>query len=179
MGKEKRSVSVTLNTFVREYGKVFSTDGQILFCLMCNSNVTATKKFQVDQHLKTAKHLKNAELKKPTQTLLTQNLGATSKVSEFNKDLCEASVSANIPGHKLKNFKFREFLEEYTKTVIPDESTLRKTYIPRLFETTIKEIRNQLHNMDIWVSLDETTDSLGRYVANFVVGDMQEKIFFF
>lgn len=115
MGKEKRSVSVTLNTFVREYGKVFSTDGQILFCLMCNSNVTATKKFQVDQHLKTAKHLKNAELKKPIQTLLTQNLGATSKVSEFNKDLCEALVSANIPVHKLKNLSLGIFWKNIRK----------------------------------------------------------------
>lgn len=69
-------------------------------------------------------------------------------------------------------------MEEYTKTVIPDESTLRKTYIPRHFETTIKEIRNQLHNMDIWVSLDETTDSLGRYVANFVVGRYAREKFF-
>ena len=44
MGKEKRSTSVVLNTFVRKYNGVFTTDGKILFCIHCEVGFVVTKK---------------------------------------------------------------------------------------------------------------------------------------
>lgn len=39
----------------------------------------------------------------------------------FNKELCMAMLSANIPFHKLKNQLFCKFLEKYTNKTMPDE----------------------------------------------------------
>jgi hypothetical protein len=39
---------------------------------------------------------------------------------------------------------------------------------------TIDRIRNELDPFNIWVSVDETTDALGRYVANCLVGKLSE-----
>lgn len=47
----------------------------------------------------------------------------------FNKELCMAMLSANIPFNKFKNKLFRNFLEKHIAKKIPDESTLRKNYV--------------------------------------------------
>ena len=173
MGKEKRSLAVVLRSYAAEYNGDFSTDGSVLFCKVCNVAVAATKKFQVDQHVKTAKHIKLKCIRKsaPLQTLLSADSfkqGPT--LSEFNKNLCGAFVSAGIPLYKLKNRQLKEFLEHYTKQIVPDESTLRKNYVPIMYQQSLEEIRTKIGENYIWVALDETTDVCGRYVANFVVG---------
>lgn len=49
--------SSSLSSFVKEFGEhVFSFDGKILFCKLCEVKVSATKRFLVTQHLKTSKH---------------------------------------------------------------------------------------------------------------------------
>ncbi|KAJ4429514.1 hypothetical protein ANN_21683, partial [Periplaneta americana] len=78
--------------------------------------------------------------------------------SEFNIDLCRSLISADIPLYKLKNKVFREFLEKYTQHTIPDESTLRKTYAPSIYDETIQKIRDEIKDSSIWVSIDETPD---------------------
>lgn len=45
------------------------------------------------------------------------------KKSSFNEDLCLSLITENIPWFKLKNSLFRDFLQNYTKKDIPDEST--------------------------------------------------------
>lgn len=49
-----------------------------------------------------------------------------SKKSPFNYDLGHVLISTNISFHKLQNATFKSFLETYTNTIIPEESTLRK-----------------------------------------------------
>ena len=57
MPKVKCSSSVKLRDFIKEFGdKYFSSDGEILFCKMCEVEVTADKRFTVQQHCNTAKH---------------------------------------------------------------------------------------------------------------------------
>lgn len=44
--------------YVREFGEnVFSTDGNILFCKVCEIKVTAEKNFTVTHHMRRDKHL--------------------------------------------------------------------------------------------------------------------------
>jgi len=92
--------SPSLSSYVKEFGEyVFSSDGKILFCKVCEVKVSASKRFLVTQHLKTAKHEHAVNLRKKreqstVQPLLTQN---TNKKSDFNSDLTEALLSANIP----------------------------------------------------------------------------------
>ncbi|KAJ4426656.1 hypothetical protein ANN_26454 [Periplaneta americana] len=112
--------------------------------------VSSTQKFLVQQHITTSKHQANKQLNsKQRQLFLTQP--TTSNVrSEFNIDF--SLISADIP-HKLKNKVFREFLEKYTQHTIPDESTLRKTYAPSIYDETIQKIRDEIKDSSIWVSI--------------------------
>jgi len=88
----------------------------------------------------------------------------------FNEDLCAALVVSNIPRNKLQIPEFKNFLEKYTGKHIPDESTLRKNYIGPCYDNVIITIREVIGNSDIWIAVDETTDTNERYIANLIVG---------
>lgn len=173
MPKVKVSLSSQLNNYVSEFGpEVFSTDGKILYCKICDIKCGSAKRFNVTQHLATGKHLKlvaqkqkNANIKKAQQHFLTD-----SKKSCFNKDLCSAMLSANIP---LNNESFKSFLVKYTGKIIPAVTTLRKGYVNEIYDETLTKIRNAVINKKIWVSIDKTTDSLGRFVANVIIGTLE------
>mgnify|MGYP001506634713 CR=1 FL=1 len=53
---------------------------------------------------------------------------------------------------------------------VPDHTTLRKTYLRRLFEGTIETIRAAIGDDRTRVSVDETTDARGQFVRNVLVG---------
>ncbi|KAL4089926.1 hypothetical protein QTP88_024859 [Uroleucon formosanum] len=128
--------------------------------------------YNVSQHIKTDKHQKNVKRKneqaqrKVQQLLTNQN----SVKSDFNMDLCQAMVSANIPLNKLSNNVFRTILEKYTGKSIPMEATLRKGYIDDIFNSTLDNMKMEIQQNKIWVSIDETCDVEGRFIANVVVG---------
>lgn len=61
---------------------------------------------QRTQHLKTKKHTK-AIKRRQEKTQLLMN---SSTKSSFNKDLCQALLSANTPLNKLSNNTFRNLL---------------------------------------------------------------------
>ncbi|KAJ4447782.1 hypothetical protein ANN_09790 [Periplaneta americana] len=65
--------------------------------------------------------------------------------------------------------------EKYTQHTIPDESTLRKTYAPSIYDETIQKIRDEIKDSSIWVSIDETPDKEGRLVGNVVIGLLSEQ----
>ncbi|KAL4104508.1 hypothetical protein QTP88_019803 [Uroleucon formosanum] len=142
-----------------------------------NAIMVADKKFTVEQHISRKKHVNGVELKKIQQEQSTSKIQRLitepSKKSSFNHDLCHALLSANIPMQKLQNEEFKNFLEKYTNKIIPDESTLRKGYVFQCYIDTIEKIRSYVENKKIWVTLDETTDIEGRYVANVVVGTLE------
>jgi hypothetical protein len=84
-------------------------------------------------------------------------------------------VSSNIPLHKVEAASFRKFSEKYTTHPIPTESTLRKNYLASCYEDTINKIRNSVGKNNRWVSIDETSDVDGRFVANVVVGTLKRE----
>ncbi|KAG7160244.1 hypothetical protein Hamer_G029594, partial [Homarus americanus] len=109
---------------------------------------TASKKFQVQQHLKTSKHIrleavKSNSAQKEQQLLLACSSKSGPDRSQFNADLCKAFVLADIPLHKLNNRCLKSFLEQYTGKKVPDESTLRKNYVSQLFKDTMEIIRRK------------------------------------
>lgn len=178
MPKIKPSKAAHLRKIISEFGEdIFSTDGQILFCKICEVKVAGDKRFTVQQHVGRDKHVRgiqNISKRKTSQMLLAQN-ASTSKgtSSKFYQDLCEVLVSANIPIWKLNNRKLRDFLERHTGHSIPDESTLRKNYIPHCYDETMRRIRQQVSGKKFFVSIDETTDVEGRYIANVIVGTLE------
>ena len=173
MGKEKSSTCATLKRYVSEFGSdIFSTDGHVLYCKMCEIKINFEKEYNISQHMKTDKHQKsvkrqNDQEQRKLQQLLTNQSSAK---SNFNKDLCQAMVSANIPLNKLSNNTFRVFLEKYTGKHIPMEATLRKGYIDDIFNTTMDKIKMEIRQNKICVSIDETCDVEGRFIANVIVG---------
>ena len=54
--------------------KMFETNGKLIKCKICNSNLgddkSAPQKSQVEQHIKTSKHQHNFQLKKPKQGMI-------------------------------------------------------------------------------------------------------------
>lgn len=168
MPKNKPSMTSVLNNYVKEFGeKVFSSDGSVLFCKFCEVRVAA-------QHLKTNKHIRALNRHQNATTLkVQQQVTLCPKKSTFSKDLCQALISANIPLNKINNKDFRLFLEKYTNKEIPDESTLRKSYVDDIYLETMNKIRSNIAGHKIWVSIDETTDIQGRYIANVMIGTLE------
>lgn len=175
MPKIKPSMTSVLSKYVSEFGEnVFSNDGSILFCKLCEIRVSANRRYIVTQHLKTEKHIRAINRNKnETTSKVQQQLTLSSKKSTFSKDLCKALLSANIPLNKVNNEDFRLFMEKYTNREIPDESTLRKSYVNDIYEEVINKIRFNIAGHKIWVSVDETTDVQGRYIANIIIGTLE------
>lgn len=99
---------------------------------------------------------------------------SNSSESRFEYDLCQALVGANIPWKALNNEAFNSFLKKYTKRNIPDESTMRKSFLDKCYQQKVEEIRNDIKNEYVWLSVDETTDRSGRYIANLIIGKLSE-----
>lgn len=89
-------------------------------------------------------------------------------------DLCTALVAGNIPWNVLSNATFNNFLKKYTGQLIPDESTLRKSYLDKCYLQSIQKIRDSIKEESVWISVDETTDKQGRYIAHLIVGTLSE-----
>jgi len=50
---------------------------------------------------------------------------------------------------------------------------LRLGYIDDIFGETMSKIKLELSGKKVWVSIDETTDIEGRFVANVIVGILE------
>jgi len=152
---------------------IFTTDGATIFCQVCDKNIPCTKKSQVTQHVHTNVNINGLKRKLNTsskQLFLSEATPNENNLNYFNKDLCLALVAANIPWYKMQVPPFRTFLEKYTGKHIPDESALRKNYLEPCYYNTLTKIKNEIGENNIWIAVDETTDTNGRYVANLLVG---------
>ncbi len=174
---------------LEKYRKTFGIDiftydqsnkGLSLFCNLCEESVRCERKSQLKQHIETVKHqtgIKREETTRPKrQSFLSNYSGESQSSNSFNSELCHALVVAGIPLHKLNNPAFKTFLHKWTREKVPDESTLRKTHIPREYSRTVDSIRSEIGNHPIWIEIDETTDVEGRCVGNFIVGPLRTDV---
>jgi len=79
-----------------EFGKnIFSTDGFILYCEICEANVSINNKFRTQQHVRRDKHknaLTKTENNKNVQPFIHQHSNVK---SDFTYNLCNGRVAAN------------------------------------------------------------------------------------
>ncbi|KAM7289043.1 hypothetical protein ISCGN_029180, partial [Ixodes scapularis] len=147
----------------------------MVFIQPCGKQFPCEKKCHLAQHEKTAEHQANAKRNVPStprQSFLRENL-KDGKKNAFYADLCEALVAANIPWANLvENPVFKNLLQKYSSHTLPSGSTLRKNYLRPMYEEILNKIRDELGDSCIWVSVDETTDATGRFVAHLVVGKL-------
>jgi len=174
MPKVRSSKTCKATKYVSEFpGEHLQSDGQILYCAASEKSIAIEQRFQVTQHLQTNNHKENKNRKlKFKQNFLSSTSSSVSNT--FNSDLCQAFIKTDIPLAKLQNFNLKSFLEKYTAQSIPDESTLRKNYIQPIYKETLVSIRNSISDGPIWVSIDETTDVDGRFIANIIIGKLND-----
>lgn len=180
MGKTKETNREFCSRMVKEFTGTFRTDGQILFCNFCESSLAGASKIShVKQHIASDKHKtkiqgnNEASTSAPSrQTLITehQQTSVQPKNDEFSMDLCRMFLEANIPLKKLSHPSMVNFMKKYTGNNMPSESTLRQKYVPHLYNDCMQNLREKVKNKNIWVSIDETTDSENRLVCNFIFG---------
>ena len=176
MPKIKKSKINQLNQFVKIYGKqFFKTNGNVLICKVCDKNFCVDRKSQMDQHIRTSNHeerLLTSTLEK--EQLFLNETQQSNCTGEFNQDLTEAMISADIPFWKLQNVCFNNFLKKCTGQNIPCESVLCKVHLKRCYNSKMDFIKSKIKGKKIWVSIDETTDSCGRYIGHFIIGILSQ-----
>ncbi|KAL3090508.1 hypothetical protein niasHT_026999 [Heterodera trifolii] len=187
-----KSKSANFREWIRRIGGTdfYSTTGKIIYCQLCeqqvtaatpvrqqqqpkNSQISCTQFAHLKQHNETGKHKAKLERNKGGQQQQFLTTTTTNNIpNQFNLDLCEAFVAANIPFQKLESEKFKNFLEKYCKREIPHRSTLQKNYLSLTFDQTMERIKNVIGDSYVWISVDETTDKMGRAVANLLIGKL-------
>lgn len=88
--------------------------------------------------------------------------------NDFNRDLCQALIDISIPLNVVNNTTFRSFLEKYAHNDVPNESWLKTFDLRKLYTQKLNQIRDELANGHIWISVDVT----GRCIANIIVGKL-------
>jgi hypothetical protein len=68
-------------------------------------------------------------------------------------------------------------LDKYSAQSIPDESTIRKKYIKPIYKKTLVSIRNSIGDGPTCELIDETTDVDDRFIANIIVGKLNDSKF--
>lgn len=86
--------------------------------------------------------------------------------------MCKAMVAVNMSWRSLDNKEWRSFLMKYTKQDIPNGSRLRKNYLDDCYKIAMQNIKTDIDENCIWILVDETTDKIGRYVANLIIRKM-------
>lgn len=146
--------------------------------------IACEKKFQIEQHVKTSSHIAKVEKLKSggkVQSSLSKCFLSKDKVElneqqEFNRDLCRAMVASNIPLSKLSNENFSSFLQKYCKYNVPSERTSRRNDVNCLYSSVMEEIKQKIGKNYFYICMDESTDSMGRYIAHLMVGVLSEKV---
>ena len=148
---------------------------KLLFCKLCCFSAKANRKSVLDQHANCTRHKNNLKLyengEKATQRLLTLTPTSNNHDTTFNQDLVKALVSANIPLYKLQNEEMKDFLEKYTKKTIPSSASLT-TRMEEESKAMLGKIKEKLVGKFLFISMDETTDSLGRPICVVLAGPL-------
>ena len=178
MPKEGQSISAKYYIWVKEFGEaILSTDGTVILCKICDKQIKAGQRCQINQHFQTSFHQTNVNRKKSEQQLLISQGPSSSsstlvndKGSQFAFDICQTFLSSGIPMNKLNNPHLREFLKKWTNRHIPSESLVRKKYVDICHSNDEKSIQREFSGEKIWLSIDETTDARGGTVACVLAG---------
>lgn len=149
----------TILTWIEDHPDLFyEFTNNSIYCTKCQTNI-GCKKSSVKRHIEGPVH--QGTFKKPDES--------------FYFDLIRFLIICNIPWSQLNNPAFKLFFTKYlcchcaNRPTLPSETILRKMYLAKLFKQKIETIYNKISHDKLWISLDETTDFLGRHVVNFLV----------
>ena len=151
-------------------------NGGVLFCSYCDHSVDYVHIDTIKDHLKSKKHCQQRASKqsKAATSGPSTSRQVTLQSAVKSKDLREEFVlnafglftHVDIPLHKVE--KMCPFLQKYCKQAgsLPQLSTLRKVYVPRLFEFHFAALTDILQNQPHSITADETTDVRDHSILN-------------
>ncbi|KAB0805292.1 hypothetical protein PPYR_02262 [Photinus pyralis] len=169
-----KNIETSIRIWLKDNPHLKLHEGDKIFCRICNKIFSCKKKFHIIQHENTNAHKRFVAKGAVVQPQISESLTNVPARSTFFMDLCTAMVAANIPWFKIDCPPFRNFLEKYTETKIPNRTTLSKLYLPKCYQNAINIIQADIGQHDIWICVDETTDRMGRFIANLIVGKLSE-----
>lgn len=144
MPRPKISSSSRIAKCVKRYPKEFSGDKQVLYCLLCETNVAHERTCDIARHRASKQHATRlSDMRQAAhQRLLTEPVSVTASSSEtsiagiqkmnrqereeFWMDTCSFFVENDIALSKLNSAVTKRYFDKYVKLHLPDESTLRK-----------------------------------------------------
>jgi hypothetical protein len=120
-----------------------------------------------------AKFTKRALYKEQTteffEVLLTQVQQSLTSRKEFFKDMYNWIVSANIPVLNSKCPNFGHFWKRAASNIFQSVQRFENIIC---YGETLENMRATIGDAFTWVAVDETTDSMGRLIANIVAGKL-------
>ena len=134
-----------------------------LWCCLCAKSLPFDKKFLIDQHRKTNKHVQNSKFTfppSPHHALSTSN---------FNKDLVTTFLQLDIPLHKLRGNCFNNLLTKYKLPVLSQSSAQSMIY--SIAKEKIQSIRDILKDEPVFIIVDECSIEERKYV-NILMGSL-------
>lgn len=152
---------------------IYNLIGEHVYCSYCTVTINWVTERNILRHHRSQLHQTNALLRAvnplPSEDARAECL---SRTHAFYYDLAEAFMAADIPFEKLNNAKLVAFLEDSTMRKMPDPSTMRKTYTDLVFEKKIQQVRDEVGDYSIYLSVDETNDLLGRLITHAIVAPL-------
>ncbi|XP_025018144.1 uncharacterized protein LOC112539635 [Tetranychus urticae] len=162
-------LQILWHKYIRQYGQDFCVENEKFKCNKCDIFLNVTRRSQIDQHIKTKKHIDCCQINPSNDQDNEDNEVVNEVQAEFNRDLFNAFVKSDIPLTKLENDELKNFLLKYTNIELPSERTLRRMLLPE-YQKALSDIRSHIGSNNIWISIDETCDIAGRSVVNVIVG---------
>ena len=160
MPKVKTTYAYNIQSIVKDFVDEFmeSINNQF-YCNLCKCAVSCTKRFLVDSHRNTSKH-QNA-FGSRSENLIPQILQTfLSSDTDFVEKVTKAFLSADIAFYKINNTHIKHLFSDIGHR-LPSETTCRRTAL-QLSENELKQIRNAVHDTQIFLINDEKTLCLAR-----------------
>lgn len=167
MPKIKKTLKQKAKDAVLNHGNLFSIIGtDKLVCNTCKNEVNCQKQFNIDSHIKSAKHQSFQKVLK-NQPKLVADKGQC----EFSLQITEAFLSADIPLHKLRNPNMVNLFKSMNHP-LPSETTCR-AQIDKILEKIIQSVKYKILNEQIFLIFDETCHN-GMNIGHTLVGILKE-----
>ena len=152
----------------------FYVEGDLLFCKVCCITVELSRQSNLQQHLDTGKHKLAAE-KQKTPAKRQKTIETTLPIqneSKFAKtkvilDYVHVLIATNQSLESVNNHFLREFFVSHVTNggALPKSAALY-SYIDDVYSVELNNLKNYFQNEKLIIIFDETSDDLGRFVAN-------------
>ena len=147
------------DAYVKEF-KCFKKRGFNLVCTLCSVQVSFKTPNLIIHRINTQKCFARSVLS--TKRTLFIHKHAANKY--FATDFCNSFLEANIALLKLSNLNL-------IKLIKANANKMRSNYVTSTYKEKFNNLRQNINDRRIFISVDKTIDFWHRYVANGIVGN--------